>query len=244
MNAPKTVKVPCSGCGGGYKNHVVHFTMERPWDDEEMGAGGADTYEIVECEGCDTLRFRHLSWNSSGPFDEDMDAPLTQVTIYPTQEGPSSSYGDVPQGPRFTPLDPIPKKVLAIYMETIQARDAGASILAGAGLRAIVEALCLSQGLNNGSLQAKIDGLVAKGLLAKPQADALHEQRSLGNSVLHEIEAPSKSEIADGLAIVETLLHTIFVLPEHVDRMRKTREARENKKAEKGKTANSDTESV
>jgi hypothetical protein len=236
----RTTKVPCSECGGGYKNHIIHFSKERGWNSGEDGSRGADAYEVVECVGCDTIRFRLVSWNSEGPFDDESNEPLSQVTIYPPQEAKPPFHEYASARGRFSMLDPIPEKVLTIYNQTIQARDSRALILAAAGLRAIVEALCLSQGLIEGRLQQKIDALVDRGLLAKPQADALHEQRFLGNVALHEIEEPSPGEIDDGLQIVDALLHTIFVLPEHVARMKQKREARIATRAAKGETGNSD----
>jgi hypothetical protein len=183
--------------------------------------------------GCDSLRFRAVSWDTSGPFDDEWE-PQETVTVYPQE-------AQRPTRPsRFNNLDPIPEKVLGIYTETIQAFNFGAPTLAGAGLRAIVEALCIHQEVTGRNLQQMIDGLVGKGLLARPQADALHEERFLGNSALHEIAAPSKADLDDGLQIVETLLHTIFVLPEHVARMKKKRE---EKAAKKNAGVNPDAES-
>ena len=84
-------------------------------------------------------------------------------------------------------------------------------------------------GVEGKTLQLKIDELVTKNLLAKPQADALHEERYLGNVALHEIERPSQADLEDGLEIVEGLLFTIFVLPLHATRMKKKREERKKK---------------
>jgi len=157
------VKVPCSNCGGGKKNHKVHFKTERRWVNENAGIEGIDRYEIVECVGCETLRFRQTSWDSEGHEFEDYDEEHETVTVYP-QEAQKPA-----RAPRFYPGDPVPEQVLTIYHETIQAYNFGAPTLAGAGLRAIVEALCINQGVTGRNLQAKIDALVAKGLLAKPR---------------------------------------------------------------------------
>ena len=59
------------------------------------------------------------------------------------------------------------------------------------------------------NLQGKIDGLVKQNLLAQPQADLLHEERYLGNSAVHEVEPPSRKDVEDGLAIVETQPRTV-----------------------------------
>jgi hypothetical protein len=120
----------------------------------------------------------------------------------------------------------FPGKVARIYIETIQTFNAGALILAGGGLRAIVEAICIDQNVKGANLQSKIEALVANDLLAKPQADLLHEERYLGNAALHEVESPTRQEVEDGLAIVEGLLSTIYVLPIRAERLRKKRERR------------------
>lgn len=113
-----------------------------------------------------------------------------------------------------------------IYTETIIAFNAGALTLAGGGLRAIVEAICIDRKVSGHNLQMKIDDLAAKGLLAKPQADLLHEERYIGNAALHEILPPAKQEIEDGLVIVEGLINTIYVLPLRAQRLREKRQAR------------------
>ncbi len=90
--------------------------------------------------------------------------------------------------------------------------NAGALILTGGGLRAIVEAICIDQNVTEGNLQARIDDLVSRGLLARPQAELLHEERYkryIGNEALHEVSLPAKGDIEDGLFIVEGLLNTI-----------------------------------
>lgn len=224
----KVVKAPCSNCGGGHRNHLVHFAKDRPWEDEDHGESGTDSYQVVQCMGCDTLRFLQAStvntWTRGGEETSD-----DTITVYPNQEQRPT------RASRFiATLDPIPPKVLMIYNETIQAYNTEAPILTGAGLRAIVESLCNHEEIATGTLQKRINGLVEKGVLAKPQAEALHEQRFLGNAALHETEEPSRAELNDGLQIVETLLHTIFVLPQHAARMKAKREAKKAAKGDRG----------
>ena len=94
-------------------------------------------------------------------------------------------------------------------------------------MRAIVEALCQDKNVQGGNLQEKIDNLARQGFLATPQAELLHEERYLGNAALHEIVAPSKLDVQDGFDIIETLLTTIYILPDKADRLRakRTRQA-------------------
>jgi UTP-glucose-1-phosphate uridylyltransferase len=89
-----------------------------------------------------------------------------------------------------------------------------------------VEAICIDRKVSGQDLQKKIDDLVAKGLLAKPQADLLHEERYIGNAALHEILPPVKQEIEDELVIVEGLMNTIYILPLRAERLREKRQKR------------------
>ena len=123
----------------------------------------------------------------------------------------------------------LPEKVEQMYREARTAFASGAFTLCGVGLRAIVEALCRDQGLN-GNLAKMIEELVTKGHLARAQADLLHEERYLGNAAVHEMERPTKLDLDDGFGIIEGLLKTLYVLPEHAARLRKKREAKAGKK--------------
>jgi len=60
-------------------------------------------------------------------------------------------------------------------------------VLAGVGLRALIEAVCRDQGINGGNLEALIGGLATNGILSKAQADILHTHRFLGNAAAHEV---------------------------------------------------------
>jgi len=63
--------------------------------------------------------------------------------------------------------------------------------------------------------------LVERGFLSKEQAEFLHLQRYLGNTAIHDIEPPGTEQIDISLDIVESLLKTIYVLPELAARIKK-----------------------
>jgi hypothetical protein len=212
------VKVMCSECGGGFRNHKVLREIENRWSDGSVEGG--TQYQIVQCQGCERIRFRAESWNS---YERDETGkPDPTVRVYPehipnTRKPTIDSYftidGDVG----------LPPAVDRIYRETISALNAGTLILAGAGLRAIVEAICINAKAPGQNLQQKIDGLVTINLLARPQAELLHEERYLGNAAVHEVEPPARKHIEDGLAIVETLLNTMYIAPASAQRLRESR---------------------
>ena len=111
-----------------------------------------------------------------------------------------------------------------MYKETTEAFDANIRTLAGGGLRATVEAICLNNKITDGNLQNKIDELAKRNLLTTAQAELLPEERYIGNAALHELETPSAEDIEDGLGIVEGLINTIYILPSKAKRLKKSRE--------------------
>jgi len=209
------VKINCPECGGGARNHRVLYEHRTGWQDDEMGIWKEDEYQICQCAGCDAVRFRWTSW-----FAEDIDdygKPVPTIRVYPEQ-----AKGRSPQ----VESRHLPEVVERIYEETIQALNAGATILAGAGLRAIVEAICKDQNVPGKNLQRKIDALESQHLLAEPQAALLHEERYIGNAALHEIAPPAEADLKDGLHIIEGLLNTLYVLPKRAKRLRDARESK------------------
>lgn len=215
----KVVKIACTNCGGdGLRNHSVLADTTVSETNDEAGFWLSTDYQICQCRGCDEVRFR-----SERVFSEDYDEEgnyLKTVKVYPDQMKRGRPVSQELQDLSL---------VGYIYSETLIAYNNGAMILAGGGLRAIVEAICRDQSVPGDTLQKKIDALVQKGLLAKPQADLLHEERYIGNTALHDVSPPPARDIELGLDIVEGLLSTIYLLPKKADAMRAARLKRKSK---------------
>jgi Domain of unknown function (DUF4145) len=161
------------------------------------------------------------------------EKPGNRVKIYP--DGPGTRQQRLPAinrdealGDNGTLLIPLP--VWKMYKETLDALNANIRTLAGGGLRATVEAICLDNKIKQGNLQNKIDELAKLNLLTTAQAELLHEERYVGNAALHELETPSAQDIEDGLGIVEGLINTIYILPSKAKRLKKRREAKTKRK--------------
>ena len=210
------VRARCQECGGGIRNHAVVIETSHTDGDDDVGIYVHFDYQVIRCLGCGMFRFREV-YSNTEDVDDEM-RPIPRVSVYPEHSQDLR--------PAQKELAEIGGKVGRIYAETLKALNAGANTLAGGGLRAIVEGICLERGIQGRNLQQKIDGLAEQGFLAKPQADLLHEHRFIGNSALHELEEPAQDDLLDAVDIVETLLQTIYILPKKADRMRKRRERR------------------
>jgi hypothetical protein len=206
--------VICNNCGGGFRNHEIIQSHIESWRDPEGMSFGSETYEIIKCLGCDTVRFRTFS-TSDDRYDPNSEEMIPHdFRIFPDSP---------PDERRPEDYELFPDDVAKMYLETIKCLNSGANTLAGGGLRAIVEAICKDKAISKKNLKDKIDELVTQGFLAKNQADLLHEERYLGNSALHEMKTPTKRDLDDGLKIVEGLMNTIYVLPIHAERLKKKR---------------------
>jgi hypothetical protein len=200
----------CARCRG-YRKHDVLREFVDPWD--EFDGAGEDTYQICRCRGCEAVHFHRFTQ----VFGEQ---GTRNIAVYPPVEKRSVRHFDDA---------PLPVKVKQIYRETVRAYDAGLKILAGGGLRSIVEAICEDRAVKGKNLEGRIDQLVASKLLAEPQAKFLHEERYLGNVALHELEPPTAQELELGLEIVEGLLRTIYILPLKAQELEAARKTRETK---------------
>jgi hypothetical protein len=198
--------VPCSECGGNETSHeVVHEYSQPGYFD---GRFISTDYQIVRCLGCRTIRFRKRE------IQRKLGYPRPIISIYPQPEKSRRKRIETKT---------LPKEVSKIYKETLATIDAKANTLAALGLRATVEGLCRSKGINEPSLQKKIDGLATAGVLSLVQAEYLHESRYLGNDAAHELKTPKDDELGACLEIIESLLTAIYILPTHSDRLKKRR---------------------
>lgn len=225
MNAnqeQKSVKAPCHDCGG-HRNHRVIFVHSEGSDDPNEYQWSRD-YEIIQCVGCDSVRFRIVT-GSEDHIDHESGRYIPDIAVYPV---PAKQNWRARKELYAVPISG------RIYREVVAAIDNNSNLLAAAGLRACVEAICKDKAIPGKNLETKIEGLVSSGMLAKPQADLLHEARFLGNSALHELKPPEDEEILLVTDIVETMMHTMYVLPVKVRGMRESRQDTPDDSVEQG----------
>lgn len=243
------LKVHCSQCGGE-RNHLVLKSADTNgaevlgvFDGHEETIDWSDNFQIIQCQGCETISFRHQSWFSEaqeyyGP-DDYSDGMTTR--LYPKRSKDTRPIRDYYN---------VPSILRRIYRESIDCYNNDSFTLCAAGLRAIVEGLCSAQGVADGpietkkkdgttkverktSLQGKIAGLKEKGVLTESQANSLHEHRYLGNEAVHELSSPSQAELALAIEIIEHTLDGLYELPDKAEELR-ARKAKRLKKQNKG----------
>lgn len=137
----------------------------------------------------------------------------------------------------------VPNIVRRLYRETIDCFNNQTLTLCAAGLRSIVEGICLDQGIKKGpveitnddrstetkrlsSLVGKISGLSEKGILTLKNSKILHEHRFLGNDAVHKLSQPTTEELILAIEIIEHILDTLYEIPEKADTLKTTRSNR------------------
>ena len=207
------IKCACRECRRDTKHLVVveateHGTVNPTWDPQYQ-IDWSTEYQLVQCQGCDTLSFRRASTNSEeGPVEiaPDQWEEIVHEDIYPSPVEGRTPVADA---------NLLPEKVDRIYAETLSALNNRQEVLCGVGIRAIIETVCKDKQALDQNLYKRINTLVTLGVLTKDGADILHKLRSLGNDAAHEVKPHSLQELGLALDVVDHLLLGVYILPIH-----------------------------
>lgn len=215
----KQEDVECAECNR-LTMHTVLVSYSTRWDDDEQGFSGGATHEFLRCNGCASGTYRIASWFSEEPEDR-------ATTLYPARGG----YTRKPRTWREVPYD---NNLPQVYDQTITAFNAGLFTLAGAGVRLLIEGICIDQKVKDGpkldangkpviakngkpvrrdNLEGKINGLADQRFIVPKQAEHLHQIRFLGNDAAHQLDIPTAKIVGNAVDIVEHLLDQVYEQP-------------------------------
>lgn len=132
-----SVTAPCSTCGRPTR-HVAIKAIEysSEYRDGDFTIDAWDNYQIIECQGCQTISFRHLHQDSEDlepAEDGDGLVPSDSIKLYPSRVAGRRALENAHL---------LPWAIKRIYDETREVLGSGLHVLAGIGLRALVEAVC------------------------------------------------------------------------------------------------------
>jgi hypothetical protein len=198
------VWVPCTSCGQETAHRVLCSVRQSGFNpvaevhfDEEC--------QIILCQGCKTISFRREYW------DSESDGPWGRgetVKLYPSRLSVRKILKD-----KYD----LPPQILRVYEETNTALCSGQLVLAGIGIRALVESVCKERGAAGGNLEQNIDDMVGKGTVTKDGAEILHSTRLMGNQAAHEVTAHKQDVLENAMDIVEHMLSAVYIIPHKAD---------------------------
>lgn len=86
-------------------------------------------------------------------------------------------------------------------------------VLAGIGLRALVETVCKEREAEGKNLEQRIDNLVAQGVLTLDGAEFLHSLRIMGNQAAHEVKPHPVADLNLAFDVIEHVLTGVYLIP-------------------------------
>jgi len=203
----EVLKILCKACKIE-TNHTLEWSKKLTWGNEAIQ--GDDEFQVLSCNGCDSITFRILSSNSEdismvedGHFEYDVTyryyPPRSHDLIEPIFE-----------------IWKAPLKVRKIYQETIDAYNNKQPILCSIGIRGIIEAICIEEKILKNNLETRINELKNKGIITQTLCDGLHESRLMGNDGAHKLEIFSQNELKTVIGLINSLIDNHYSLPEKV----------------------------
>ncbi|MFN0256627.1 DUF4145 domain-containing protein [Pedobacter ureilyticus] len=207
------MKEYCGHCNTN-TNHIV-VKSEKKGSTPDANFDWSEEYAIIKCMGCDSLQFRTtysdetmISWN----HEEQEEFYYDIVKYFPKNivgyKALENSYN-------------IPDKIRVVYNESVEALKNDCYLLCAVGLRAVIEAICIDQGITGRNLEIKINNLVRSKLITEKDSGRLHSIRFLGNDSVHDMEVPKESKIRIALNIIEHLINNLYLIDidanEHLD---------------------------
>ena len=198
-------RLPCDNCAASTYHEVVKSVDVKI---SLLTAVGHIHYQIIRCRGCKTFSYRTLSndldWSAVVPGRKVKKISVTE-DLYPER--------NLKRRIDYQMLVALPADVRRIYAETHKALLGSQPVLAGIGIRALLEAVCVERSAAGNNLQSKIDGLVTLGLLTEANADFLHSLRIMGNEAAHKVTPHGDEKLGLAMDIIEHLLSTVYVIP-------------------------------
>jgi len=218
-------RVACEECNRE-TNHQVIASVEESDNSPDYEYQSTHYWKIIQCKGCDTISFlKNYHDNEDWAYDEDGPCePEDHIELYPPRR---------PGRKKIKHLFKLPTNVRKIYDETLLAICNNQNILAGIGIRALLEVICIENKTTGKDLFKKIQSLKNKGFISEEEEKLLHNSRILGNIVVHEVISLPEEILDTLLDISEHILKSIYILPDKNVKLEKEIKCRKKPKQKK-----------
>ncbi|SRR6266436_5542118 len=208
----EVVKAHCNKCLRE-TNHELYAKKQVSWAGDDMQ--GQESYEIVICRGCDTVRFRQVSTGSEiydehGNFGEDVSYfPSAVSRQKPTWLGGTSRF----------PFEQ--REIASLLNEVYAAIHEDLRVLAAIGIRTILDMVMTGKVGDVGPFQAKVSAFEKAGFISPEHGKFLLETIDAGSASAHRGFRPSEENLKLLLDISENLISSIYIFPDAVGEMSK-----------------------
>jgi len=189
LHLEKTTKLYCNSCLRE-TSHDVLASREHEWeqDPEYPSIQAVDTYQMVQCRGCDSISFCFREFCSEAVGLGD---PGERITKYPPAM--------IRRHPRWA--GNLPRPFDALLREVYTACITGAPTLAAMGIRAIIDGVATNKVGDQGNFSTKVEALVAGEFISSYQKEILDAAFDAGSAAMHRAYCPSSKTLEDLLDI-------------------------------------------
>ena len=152
------------------------------------------------CRGCDTALLEVTY--KIGIDAEDPD--YQEINIYPKR------HEKIREKKNFYYIKPYLKKT---YEETLVAYNSGLTIICAMGLRALLEGICVEQGINDKKawgLEKKLKLLENEEHVDKDIIKGLAGLKFMGDDAAHRLKSSQKIDLLVGINVMEDLLNSLY----------------------------------
>ena len=206
--------ISCGSCG----KVTCHEVLTSVSTSDSNPGGDISVWEdflTVQCGGCKTVSFCVESSCSEGYYynpETDREELSVSTRLYPSRTAGRSELEHAHL---------LPHNVFLIYEETRASLSNDLPVLAGIGIRAIVETVCKDRTAQGKNLKDRIDNLVILRIITPDGAKILHSLRFMGNDAAHEVKAHSQEELSTAFDVAEYLLKGTYILPKLANKLPK-----------------------
>ncbi len=198
---PDEKRIYCNRCKN-WTNHIIKGEHSKQFYEEEYGRlifWEEVVYRLWICAGCDqgTMEYCFTMDSMVGQNNEQ----IYDSTYYPPRKQ---------QHIQLKKFRKLPQKLTGLYKESVEAYNNELLILCAAGLRALIEGICVDKNIAGKNLQSRIDAMTS--IFPKNIVESLHSFRFMGNEALHELNPPEKKNLNLAIEVSEDLMNYIYEL--------------------------------
>jgi len=171
--------------------------------------GRNEHYMIVKCRGCIEVHFLKVRIGSEDTiwamgYEHPFDCPLLQSNFPPRNIAR--------QQPAW--IENLDADLRDLIEQTYRALHSGADRLAVMGTRAILEWAIIDKCNDQGTFTKNVSKFIDDGYLAESNRDAVIAALDVGSAAIHRAYSPDLDAISDVFEIVESIIHSVYIVPE------------------------------
>lgn len=205
----KQIRAHCNSCLGE-RNHIELHNEKSDWAElYEPGItiSGGETYQMLKCCGCDSVKLRHRHWMSEQ--SDEHGRPYVSESYYP----PASSRSEpIWLSDLEFPFDDGGHHFIAqLLKEIYSATHNNSRRLAVMGIRSLLEHIMISQSGDQHSFSKNLDKFQSDGFLSAQSRQLIEPILEAGHATMHREFQPSSEDVQTALGIAESLVESIYV---------------------------------